>query len=113
MLRMGAKAKLIAGAPGIELVIGRSGGALRSYEIPLDTLDLLITALQRDRDDAVEFFRRVGVLPPLPAGFEGPKRRSGRPALRLIAPRSEEDPTREMSVDAIPTPMLPPPMERE
>jgi hypothetical protein len=112
MLRIGAKAKLIAGAPGIELVIGRSGGALRSYEIPLDTLDLLITALQRDRDDAIEFFRRVGVLPPAPES-KSPRR---RPALRLIAPAPEsrsEDPTREMSVDAIPTPMLPPPMEKE
>jgi hypothetical protein len=110
MIHMGAKAKLVGAAEelGIELVIGRKGGALQAYEIPLHELDALISALQRQRDDAHEFFRRAGVLPEIAP--RAPRTPKPHTALRAVSPHPpREEITREFSSDTIPTPILPPP----
>lgn len=103
MLHIAAKAKLIGDVLAIELVVGRQGGALHSYDVPLDVLDAIIAALQRQRDDAHEFFRRAGVLNRLERTARKPRVRAWLQVVPPVDPHAE---------DCLPTPMLPPPMEK-
>lgn len=105
MLRIGANAKLVAGAPGIEVIFGTKGRQLHCCELPLYEFDALVDAMIKQRDDAHAFFQRAGVLPPPPA-----KNHHSPPKIRLVPPsgaRAEE------FVAGLPTPLLPPPLDEK
>jgi hypothetical protein len=110
--------------PGVRLVIGRHNGVMQVFDLYLTDFDVVAAEFINRRDDLHAFFERSGMLKS-PKRLEEPasetrmanrqagKKPYARPEIRPIPPSDPRAQAMAAELDGLPTPMPPPPLEKE